>query len=695
MTPARSGVSIRLLPALFLGLMPSLATVFHVSLISQTAPVSAVITAVDASAFPTVDVRVAVRGENGGHLTDLPAAAFALTENGEPVPGLTVSPIETGVQVAFVVAPDDIFSKRDETGTSRLEYVRQSVADFVRGYPWMRDNLDDISIIAPDGPLTLHSRVGSELQAQLAGYDPGPPSAQPVSALLSQVLGAVDVALPVGPRQGAAAAVVVYASGLSNVTPDQIDLAAAQARAQGVPVYAVNVSPPIEPESVSAANLRRLAEGSGGQMLYFTMPDGATPIFEAIAGRRAHYRLTYRSTLAASGQAAVAVTVTPAEGTPATSNPASFALTVLPPQIAVTGIPAEIRRDLTASSVGPASVAPDSQVLQVQVTFPDGHPRSLRSLQLLVDGQAVSAVAAAPFEAITWDLAGYTSAGTHDVQVTATDELGLSVTSALAEVVVSVVAPTPPPPWTSTARLAAPLAGVGAAALALAVLAAGVIALLRRRPGLFARLSALADRDESAQSGPHRIRVSPARPFKATAPPAPVSPQVASKPRLSPSRLPRTPADVPTGRAHLEVIQLSEASKAPIELIGGPITLGRDPALAVVTFSDRSVSRLHARVEADAAGVFHIYDQGSTSGTWVNYEQVSASGRPLRHGDLINLGRVQLRFRLRPAEADRRGPPRTLRPVAPERGAGADTQPPRDDTTIPYKPKRKPWDRIR
>ena len=52
------------------------------------------------------------------------------------------------------------------------------------------------------------------------------------------------------------------------------------------------------------------------------------------------------------------------------------------------------------------------------------------------------------------------------------------------------------------------------------------------------------------------------------------------------------------------------------------------------------------RIEAVAENVYRIYDEGSTSGTWVNFNQVtSAEGHELTTGDVINLGRVKLKFK--------------------------------------------------
>jgi pSer/pThr/pTyr-binding forkhead associated (FHA) protein len=42
---------------------------------------------------------------------------------------------------------------------------------------------------------------------------------------------------------------------------------------------------------------------------------------------------------------------------------------------------------------------------------------------------------------------------------------------------------------------------------------------------------------------------------------------------------------------------------------------------------------------------YRLYDAGSTSGTWVNEQQVPEYGIQLRDGDEIFLGQVHLRFR--------------------------------------------------
>jgi hypothetical protein len=158
----------------------------------------------------------------------------------------------------------------------------------------------------------------------------------------------------------------------------------------------------------------------------------------------------------------------------------------------------------------------------------------------------------------------------------------------------------------------------------------------------------------------------PAIPIKLGAPmdattPMPTLPKTAplarppakSRPRLRVTRPRGSRLEPPNGLAYFEVVDSGggSAARADIELLSPTQHLGRDAALAEIVFPDRSVSRRHARLEISSEGVFRIFDEGSTSGTWVNFTMISASeGWELKHGDLVNLGRVQLRFKRRDLE---------------------------------------------
>jgi hypothetical protein len=74
-----------------------------------------------------------------------------------------------------------------------------------------------------------------------------------------------------------------------------------------------------------------------------------------------------------------------------------------------------------------------------------------------------------------------------------------------------------------------------------------------------------------------------------------------------------------------------------------PITIGRQPASAVALTWDDEVSRAHADIEC-IGDVWTLIDDGrSRNGSFVNGERVHGR-RPLRHGDVVAIGRTVLSF---------------------------------------------------
>ena len=83
--------------------------------------------------------------------------------------------------------------------------------------------------------------------------------------------------------------------------------------------------------------------------------------------------------------------------------------------------------------------------------------------------------------------------------------------------------------------------------------------------------------------------------------------------------------------------------------------IGRD-ATADFVFDDEFVSRRHALVTTDSSGTVTISDLNSTSGTFVNDEQL-AEPRMLQAGDVVRIADVVARFE--PADTDEKDEPRT------------------------------------
>jgi pSer/pThr/pTyr-binding forkhead associated (FHA) protein len=250
------------------------------------------------------------------------------------------------------------------------------------------------------------------------------------------------------------------------------------------------------------------------------------------------------------------------------------------------------------------TLEPRSQLVQIEWRAADGRPRNVTSVQYLVDGQPYDPMAGTP-NAFEWNISELDS-GVHILQVRLEDELGFVAESSPLPIPISVVIP-PAPPITSWLALAAALA-----ALSLALY------VFIRKPEIVTNVAGAVSRTVRDITEPFRPKLTDD-----------------SKRRAG---------------AFITVEEGETAYPNPIPLASGNIRMGRDPGLVTIQFQDRSVSRLHARITEEQDGTYHIYDEGSTSGTYVNFQPIPMEGQYLQHNDVIHLGRVRLRFTLAGAQ---------------------------------------------
>jgi predicted component of type VI protein secretion system len=99
----------------------------------------------------------------------------------------------------------------------------------------------------------------------------------------------------------------------------------------------------------------------------------------------------------------------------------------------------------------------------------------------------------------------------------------------------------------------------------------------------------------------------------------------------------------------LEIVEGSQAGRqVPLDTV---VDIGRDTSLPLHLDEDTQVSRRHARV-AVQGGTVVVEDLGSTNGTYVNEQPISAP-RPLNPGDKVRVGLTVLELRTRQQVAAR------------------------------------------
>ncbi len=641
------------------------------------------ITAVDANNFPRMFAYLTLTGADGVPVSGLDETAFTLTENGENVTPEAVRAVTLGVQTVFALDVGPTFKTRDELGNSRLDYLRQAITIFAQSDAGLQPSLDDISLITPEQELLIHANTRGPVTEALDRYATEFAGAPDHVALLTR---AIDIASDATTRPGMRRVVVFASNGLAdNNQPVDVTTLVQRAQSAGIKVISIYVGPDGTQEGPGALALRSLADQTGGIHAFLQGNASLQTVFSTLAAERGQYQIEYRSVLNETGQHRLGVSVELANGQMIRARESMFQLRVEPPAVSLASLPETVDAASTDSVLD----------LAFALNFSDGHVRALKTVEVLVDG-VVAARTDQPADvaSVAWPLGAVTESLTRTVQIRVVDELGLEGLSQSATVFVSAPPPAPIEATSATMTMRATPYALWAGLLSLIALGAfGVYAWRRQGWQIPTAIKRLASRgtqttagsadappqpDDLTREPPAPVvtaeTTQPMRPTRLNASarlrmptlPRPTLPDLTNLPRPQmprvnvsnlalPKRITQPLADalaaaqrgdVANSHAVLEVVSVNGLKRPHIELNGVSLRFGRDPELAEVTFNDRSVSRLHARIEAVAENVYRIFDEGSTSGTWVNFTQItSPEGQELATGDVINLGRVKLKFK--------------------------------------------------
>ena len=562
--------------------------------------------------FPIVRVFLDVRDDQGGRVAGLRVGDIRLSEDEVDIPQVSLKETEVGVRQIIVLNTNDGLRLRDAGGRSRFDIVRDAFHAWWQTAAAARVGVDDLTLMAAEGTLVLHSPSTAELGARLDEFQP---TFEEPSTGLDLLLAALrgPAADPNPPGQTTH---LIFATGLIE-TPRDLPVAEALRRANetGTSVHVILLGPETALELPAAASLRLLAQSTGGTFQLLEPGGSLSDLMTRITGQRTQYELGYTSPAQTSGMHGLQAQVTRDE-LDLTSSRSLYTLDLRPPEVVFVSLPTQILRQPEGGATRVEDLTPTSWPIEVLVTFPDGHARDLVHSQLVVDGRVVAETTQSPFDQFAWDLRGLSQTRTHLLSVEVEDQQGLRGMSTSASVSVEVES--------STRGLAALQPAMAPLLGAIGLLLAGII------------VAALWT------SSRRRLRALPQAPASQAASPRPI---------LRRARLQRIEESHPT-----EAFLFWEGSSAePIPLVGVDLTLGRDAALASVVLDDPSVSALHARLIRQADGSYSLKDQGSTAGTYVNYERIREAGQRLQHGDRVHIGRMAFRFRLANAP-----PPRTV-----------------------------------
>ena len=632
------------------------------------------ITQFDSSQFPTISFTLIATDENSKPLLNV--NTLTMRENGQPISDPQFATQPKGVEVAFVLDANPTYNTRDGGDPPRREKVRDSLVLFATQY-MSQTQMDRVWIIAPDGDSGRLLGDGlmtfpNQLINAMNFYDPGPLAVTPMQAMMEMAL----MQFTTEPSDNGRFRTIVIFSDADNLE-NQLDFDLLVERAQNLNVALVTVVLGVRADPNEIVSAEQLGDPTNGLWLHMPQPADAEPLYQILQANGTQNRVTYRSQIDHAGQHTLELSLGGLVGEH------SFSLEVLPPAVQlIIDNSRPIRRVAPEHDTPLAAIEPASQLAVAQVTWPDGYQRSLTSATLLVDGvpQPGSETVVLTGEGLLnfdWQIRELDE-GVYNLTVQVTDELGLETASPPLPLTIEVARPAPPEVETAVEEtvVAEPVPTETLPAdltqrLGLAGIVIGVAAIFFAMFMLVVAVIMVRRRGASAAAAP----VTP------LAPPPGYSEHEATQVMMPAFALGRG------GSAYLEPLENAADYAVPIQLPQANTAIGRDPKLAQIVFNDKSVSRLHARI-METNGQYRLYDEGSASGTYLNFERISLTPQPLKDNDDIHVGRVHLRFRLPAAEQDADST-QIMAPIK-RPGQPAPAEQPDDLSTQPFMPHQPP-----
>ncbi len=602
----------------------------------------ALVSGLNLSEFPKVKTFIDVRGPQGYFVSGLPSNAATIYEDEQPIPAL-ITEVRPGGQLVFAYGGGENFGIINLDVLTRFQVLSNWMANWAATQA--ENGLDDLSLIAPEGVLFNHQADPTAWAESLQAYQP---DFNRPGGTLETLSAAIDMALDPLREEGMGRAVLFLTQSIPEDQQAALQSLIDKATQAGVRVNIGFIAATSLFESNDAIRLQAAALQTGGQYFAFSSDEPLPDLNILFESSRRAYALEYRSSINTPGSHTLSVGVLTDLGE-IKSDTLSFETQLAPPIPVFVAPPLQIVRSIpekTANS--PENLVPTLQTFEILVEFPDTIQRQIVKTVLYVNGVLAAENTSAPLEQINLDLTPYETSQTLTLRVEVTDELGLSGGSVDTPVEIVVQAANKTffsSLGQNTSYIILGLVGLSGAILFLVLVMAGRI----RPKGLRERRRKRAARqDPVTQPVPVRTK-EPA--------PQPKLLERLSR-RISTPRISWPARTRPVTDPYAYIVRINEAgeplteSQSPVTV--SELTFGSDVRQAVVVLDDPAVEPLHARLWRDDEGGFHLEDNGTIAGTWINYAPVPAGGGQVLHGDLIHIGKIGFRFTLsRPTEPRR------------------------------------------
>ncbi|MCB8966313.1 MAG: FHA domain-containing protein [Ardenticatenaceae bacterium] len=564
---------------------------------AQTPPPKIFITNTDASSPPTLEIQVYGLTSQGDTL-NFATESINLKHNGLPIIGYELAGSqEVGTFTIFLI---DI----PEGTSAQFTAITEAINEFANE-PTMKEQVDAIAVFQVGENSARQLMEPTKFYNSVRNLFATPLTAAPGSTALVDSIGSLLQQIDtLKPDPAMSVHIVVMSDGTDAVStqfqPEQITQLAADA---GVPIHTIWLNNADLSESSHQSGqdyLTSVASATRGLAIKLENTADLSILWMRIVAFRNQTLIRYTLPDLQGGQFPVDINLTSQPDVTATAD---IIVPTNMPSVLI-NLPEESRTLTLPSLDDPVRLR-----FATTITWLDGNPRQVVAAQLVVNGVPQD-IPLDTLDEFALDVAnlGY---GENSIQVAILDEQGMRATSSPISLLINEGARDVPEELSGGGGFFSSLGRILLAALVLAILVAGGYFIYRQ--GWLANLPAIM---------PKRRRRS-------------------REPQITYEEM---DDDGPRVLARLHVLESETRMPVEIGLTQPRLRIGRSPSQADLAFeSDLTMSRLHATLMLEGTH-YRIFDEGSTSGTWVNEQQVPEYGTQLVDGDEIHLGAVHLRY---------------------------------------------------
>lgn len=542
-----------------------------------------------------------------GKAIDFSSQPLVVTHNGTVLIPSVTDTFPSGTFTVFLI---DIPTGVEE----QLPAIQETISQFASAGSGMQEQIDTVAIfqvgeteakqlLAPD---TFYNSVQNFFSDDLV-----PETGS--TALIDSIVSMIDQMDELNPDPNKPSSLVVMSDG-TDVVSTQFTASDIITRTAGLelPIHTIWVDSTdltFAGQQQGQDFLQSISDGSLGVATTLDNSEGIAEIWNHIAGFREQSIVSYTIDELAGGFFDVEVSLK--------NNPAVSASTIVE-------MPAnQPRVSLNMAPGGDELTLPDLEDpvqlrLGATVSWLDGLERELSSVTLFVNGQEVVELPVEEIDDFAVEIGNF-GFGPNDIKLVVVDEQGLQATNPPTTITISQGDQDIPEELQPGRDLGGTVLDIFLVLVVLGVLV-GIIYWFRRSK----RMPTFFPKGRSKRSTGNVTYAS-----SDASPEAMAAMEDYGRPII---------------QAYLEVLESITEMPERLDLSGPVVRLGRSPAQAEIAFrEDLTVSRQHANLMLEG-NHYRIFDEGSTSGTWVNGRQVPEYGVELVNGDEIHLGAVHLLF---------------------------------------------------